>query len=97
MNCKGKNITVHFEPFPEQLRGVISGIVVDCGNQWAVSIDSTRSRQRQRMALGHELAHIFLGHLDNAARTTAFQEAEARRFAWYYYGVAKQEGIKIPN
>lgn len=97
MDYKGRDIQIHFEPFPAQLQGIISGIVVDCGGQWSVSIDNTRNRQRQRMALGHELAHIFLGHLDNTTRTTVEQEAAARASAWHYYREAKQAGYKIPN
>ena len=64
--------------------------------EYIVFIDSSRHPQTQRHTLGHELAHIYLGHFDrggnvwkSAAGARYLQdetmEREANANAWKYY------------
>lgn len=77
---------VRYEEFPKELRGGILGFTTakfnDC---YIIAIDSTRHPLTQRHTLGHELAHIYLDHLEQPGRNVREQEREANRAAWYFY------------
>lgn len=82
----GKPITFQRVPFPKIAQGVIWGATADLGREYRVSIDSTRPPKMQREALGHELAHVFLGHFDRPKGTDPEElEDEANRNAARYY------------
>ena len=94
---KGRQIKITRCPFPETIRGKVRGVTSHDKDGFFVVIDSTRGQVAQRRTLGHELAHIFLGHFDrsniewkllqNGTRfiTDREIEAEADRYAWKYY------------
>lgn len=82
----GKPVTFQLVPFPEIAQGVIFAATADLGREYRVSIDSTRPRRDQRRSLGHELAHVFLGHFDRPKGTDPEElENEANRNAARYY------------
>lgn len=94
---KGRQIKITRCPFPETIRGKVRGVTSHDKDGFFVVIDSTRGQVAQRRTLGHELAHIFLGHFDRSdiewellEKGTRFItdreiEAEADRHAWKYY------------
>ena len=89
MKHNGKDIIVKYLPFPESVQGYCSGLVTECDTRYIVAIDSTRSKQKQRHTLGHELAHIYLNHFSD--RSIAEQEREANSKAWHYYRIYKEQ------
>ena len=50
-----------------------------------IAINSQMAPIQQRRTLGHELAHVFLGHLTDEKMTLGRAEREAWREAWEYY------------
>ena len=94
---KGRQIKITRCPFPETIQGKVRGLTSHDKDGFFVVIDSTRGQVAQRRTLGHELAHIFLGHFDRSdiewqPLTTGTHfitdkaiEAEADRHAWKYY------------
>ena len=52
---------------------------------WLIVIDSTRCKLHQRKTLGHELAHLFLDHLDQFDRDIRDIEREAQKMSWTFY------------
>lgn len=99
---KGRTIKITWEPFPETIRGKVRGLTSADSTGFFVIIDSTRGPQAQRFTLGHELAHIFLGHFDRRDAewkpltegvrfiTDRNLETEANRHAWRYYRLYKK-------
>lgn len=82
----GKPVTFQLVPFPKIAQGVIFAATADLGSEYRVSLDSTRPRRDQRRSLGHELAHVFLGHFDRPKGTDPEElEEEANRNAARYY------------
>ena len=94
---KGRQIKITRCPFPETIRGKVRGVTIYDKDGFFVVLDSARGRVAQRRTLGHELAHIFLGHFDRSDIewkllqkgdrfiTDREIEAEADRYAWKYY------------
>ena len=94
---RGRTIKITRCPFPETIRDKVRGVTSTDKGGFFVLIDSTRGQVAQRRTLGHELAHIFLGHFDRSdikwqllETGTRFItdkgiEAEADRYAWKYY------------
>lgn len=69
---------IRYKPFPAELHGEICGMVGGKpGGMLTVLIDSTLSDEEQKRTLKHELAHIFLEHLNQEDRTYKDVEAEA--------------------
>lgn len=86
MTHNGKEVKIEYFDFPEgceTIRGFLSG---SCNfDYWWIAINSRMHPQAQRHALGHELAHLFLDHLEQNDRPVMEQEAEANKWAWHYY------------
>ena len=80
----GRKIAIVWIPFPKET-GTICGAMIEVEEYYIVAIDSTAAPIRQRHALGHELAHIYLDHLDQYNRGIWDLEAEANHNAWDYY------------
>lgn len=74
MKHNGKEIKIKHELFPKLLQGVIGGITFNEDCFYLVVIDSSRCPITQRQILGHELAHIYLGHLDSDATSYSLSE-----------------------
>ena len=91
MQHKGKEVKVKYLPFPLEVQGKCTGFLSERTSCYLIGIDSTRTPQQQRHTLGHELAHLFLDHLDRHDQPIADQEAEANRMAWYYYREWKRQ------
>lgn len=99
---KDRQIKILHYPFPEEIRGIVRGVTSADNDGFFVLIDCTRGQVAQRRTLGHELAHIFLGHFDRSdiewellEKGTRFItdrriEAEADRHAWKYYRLYKK-------
>ena len=81
MKHNGKSIEITFTAFPE---GPIHGCITDLGERYLILIDSNSYRLQQYHALGHELAHLFLGHFDSS-RPVMDLEHEANERAWEFY------------
>lgn len=89
-------VRIIYTVFPEEMQGEIKGFTAADKKEYIVFIDSSRHPQTQRHTLGHELAHIYLGHFDrggnvwkSAAGARYLQdetmEREANANAWKYY------------
>lgn len=76
-------VYIGFREFPQDLQRC-AGMTGKFNEGFYVFINSTRHPLRQRQALGHELAHIYLGHF-NKRQTIAQDEREADAQAWNYY------------
>ncbi len=87
MTHNGKRIIIKALPDAiKQLQG-ISLLQNDC---YIIGIDQALPDGEYKHILGHELAHIFLNHLDNlkpGERTTAEQEREADNRAIEFYNL----------
>ena len=83
-NCK--EVRIKYLDFPEGIK-TMPGFLTGSSDlaYWCIAINSRMHPQTQRHTLGHELAHLFLNHLDQHDRTVMEQEAEANKFAWHYY------------
>lgn len=70
--------------FPEELRGEIYGMTLQENGKLTVFIDSSMTEAEQKKNLKHELAHIFLGHLEAVEQRPETElEAEAIAFSDY--------------
>lgn len=83
--CCGKSIYVAFRNLPGEVHGF--SCIRDGG--YLAVVNTRDSMQRQRRAVGHELAHIILGHLDGIREQVPAEvlEAEANAAAWKCYGL----------
>jgi len=74
-------------PLPNSIR-VLKGISILQDDCYIIGIDYSLPEDEYKHILGHELAHIFLNHLDDmkpGERTTVDQEREADQKAPEYY------------
>ena len=97
MMTNGRPVKIVYEVFPQQIQGKIKGFTSASTDEYIIMIDSSRHPQAQRHTLGHELAHIYLGHFDRSGVAwkllpDAWQysqdkelEREANANAWKYY------------
>lgn len=86
MTHNGKPVEIRYQEFPQELQGAISGIVTaKFPQKYIILIDSTRPPLVQRHTIGHELAHLYLNHLDDHDRPVMDQEREANARAWEFY------------
>ena len=85
MTHNGKRIRIFYRPFPEELHKKAFGLTAREGMCYTVIIDSTIDDYIQDYVLGHELAHIFLNHLEQEESGTREQEQVAHDEAWVYY------------
>ena len=91
---KGRKIAIAWMPFPVNS---VAGAMTEIRNYYLVAINTTVAPIRQRHALGHELAHVFLDHLDRHIPVMEC-EAEANKYAWDYYRAyrdGKLGGVKV--
>ena len=91
----GKEIVIEFTKLPETVNG-ITGDIEDSG-YYLVLINSAKTPQRQRRAIGHELAHIFLDHFNQSERPLQEIEHEANINAWEYYRLYKNGTLEITS
>ena len=87
-----KEIVIEFTKLPETVNG-ITGDIEDSG-YYLVLINSAKTPQRQRRAIGHELAHIFLDHFAQGERPLQEIEREANKRAWEFYRAYKNERLE---
>lgn len=75
----GKPIRFGKLPLPKEIRGAT--IARERG--YTIALNSRRCGIAQRLTLGHELAHVFLGHYERERKRESVkaQEREARRCA----------------
>lgn len=97
MEHNGKPVKITYLPFPVEVQGSIPGFLMECKTCYKIGIDITQPLQRQRHALAHELAHLYLDHLNQHDRPVMEQEAEAHRQAWHFYRKWKQEQHPAPE
>lgn len=86
-------IDVKYTPFPVEIQGKVKGFSTKTGTGYQVIIDSTRYPIEQRFILGHELAHIFMGH-HGADLDIDTAEQEADRNAWKYYRLYRDNRLE---
>lgn len=73
---KGRPVIISYTEFPAEIRGQIRGMLSAADDKYYILIDSALPDEIQRKALGHELAHIFLGHTEGGIdHATAEKEA----------------------
>ena len=84
MQHNGKKVEIIFMAFPEDAQ-CVPGLLMESRACYKILIDSTRPPQTQRHTLGHELAHLYLDHLDQHDRNIWEQEREANQYAWKFY------------
>ena len=85
MTHNGKEVRIKFIPFPEGIETLPGFLTGSCKiDYWLIAINSRLHPLTQRHALGHELAHLFLDHLEQD-KPIWEQEAEANKMAWYFY------------
>ena len=73
----GRQIEIRYHCFPEALRGHLRGACMIRNNRYVILIDNKLPEEIQRRTLGHELAHVFLGHLDSRKMKVNVAEFEA--------------------
>lgn len=94
MTRNGKRIIIYHFPIPEgQTSEDLHGLVGEDANKYYILVNSSLTEEEQQAALGHELAHIFLGHLDDERSNDQEAEAEADREAGKYYQLYLSERI----
>lgn len=93
----GRPVQIIIEEFPEELQGRVRGLTIMGDENYTIMIDSSRHPLIQRRTLGHELAHIYMGHLDQSEHgwrpmdneyeysVDKSLEHEANLHAWEYY------------
>ena len=100
MEHNGKRVRIAHGAFPGSLSDV-RGVTFEGQTEFFVLINTSKHPLRQRHALGHELAHIYLDHFDkvpawddvprddSGQRLLVAQnrdiEREANRHAWAFY------------
>lgn len=91
MTHNGRPIRIQRVPFPVKTCG---GATIRRPAEYLVLVNESVTPIQQRHALGHELAHVYLGHLERAAGQAADSagiveddapEREANRHAWAFY------------
>ncbi len=78
-------INLIFAPLPEELHDIKGMSTMDGPGIWTILINSTQAGIVQRHALGHELAHVLLGHFEKPEREIDELEREADAHAWEFY------------
>lgn len=91
MTRNGKKIIISFVKFPKEIRENVHGMAAEAADRFYVVIDQELTEEEKRKAIGHELAHIFLGHFDNNRSNDPAAEAEADREAARYYRLYMME------
>ena len=85
---KGRKVAITWLPFPD-VNG-IGGALIEDKEYYLIAINSALAQIRQRHALGHELAHLFLDHLDRRDIPIMLLEKQANRYAWTFYNAYKR-------
>lgn len=92
MKHNGKEIVIEHTEFPDGIHGFVRAFVTEDEDSYLIGIDSRNAPIIQRYALGHELAHVFLGHempyiteYINMRKELKAMEREANKNAWKYY------------
>ena len=92
MKYNRKEITIEYTAFPDGVHRFCRGFVVEDEDSYLIGIDNRNAPIVQRFALGHELAHIFLGHempliseYMDMLKELRDKEKEANKAAWHYY------------
>lgn len=79
-------VKIIITPFPDNVQGNVKGMCLPGKGCYIVLIDSTQPPEQQKLSIGHELAHIFLGHLDKGHnKSMEAMEREAKANADKYY------------
>ena len=85
----GKPVKIVYKAFPQQLQGKVRGLTSARPDCYLVIIDNSRPAEDQRQTLGHELAHIYLNHIDSS-RPTKELEREANERAGEFYSLLRE-------
>ena len=81
----GKAVDIYIEPWPNGITS-IGGIALNKPDHYIISVNENAPDPNR--SLGHELAHVFLGHLDDGQnKTIAEMEQEANREALRYFNM----------
>ena len=82
MTHNGREIQIQYLPFPVKTCG---GMALWRESDYLIAINTEVCPLLQRRALGHELAHVLLNHLEQPGRPVRELENEANRHAWAFY------------
>ena len=91
MTRNGKKIIIYRTQFPEEIRENVHSMAAEGPEKYYVVIDQELTEEAKRKALGHELAHIYLGHFDNNRSNDPEAEAEADQEAEKYFNLYMME------
>lgn len=83
--AQGKTIEIYYAPIPDQDGIRTRGMAYKEDGVYKVFISTSISIIQQHHTLGHELAHVFCGHLEEKDPDRTAQEREANQKAWDYY------------
>lgn len=73
---------VFYTRFPTACEGALNAVVTLLpGGEYIILIDNTKDEATQAFALKHELAHLYLKHLEQTGGETEKVEAEADEYA----------------
>lgn len=75
--AQGRTVEIYYVPISDEKGTVTRGLAVKDKEMYKIYINSAISFILQKHTLGHELAHVFCGHLDAKNPDRAAQEKEA--------------------
>ena len=85
-----------FTIFEYDLPQGVRGFVTERKEWFVILINKSLCPLMKQRTIGHELAHLMLGHLEQPTETFSLQAAEtaAERQAWHYYSKYKKGDFK---
>ena len=84
-----------FSDFSERI-DKIGGFAVKRHDCYVIAINTSRPLIVQRFVLGHELAHVFLDHLEAPRQISVKDmEREANKAAWDYYRAYRDDNTML--
>ena len=83
--AQGRKVAIIYRRLPEEHRKETRGFVGKEDGRYTVIINADMSQLQRNFTLGHELAHVFCGHLDRKGLDFIEKEHEADAKAWDYF------------
>lgn len=77
IRLSGEEIEVYLCPLPKRVKGLVRR---DQGG-YIVLVNSSLPEEEQKMAIGHEVAHIIKGHIEGSGMSREEEEGEAEEEA----------------
>lgn len=82
-----KQFELVFYPFPcEHIGGCLT---TNSDGSYLIVINSSLDEEQQHLSIGHELAHLFLNHLESDLPSST-KEEQAEKYSKFYYNLWKE-------